>query len=254
MTMLLSTRLESIIKSIYRRHGRRKYGLCACEGERCCRELLTNRPELIEFALCSEDYQGTCAPPALIRVPPKKFRELTNTVSSQGILLVAKVPNLKNSARQAPPPDPFLVILDKISDPGNLGTILRTSLGVGLRELWVTAGSADPFNDKVIRAAMGAQFRLELREFDSLAEAVGELRRYGYQRIFRTDPHQGRNCFREKELFTRSGLIFGSEAQGAAAIPDAIPLHIPMPGNIESLNVAQALTVILFEFVKTTCK
>ena len=108
----------------------------------------------------------------------------------------------------------------------------------------------DPFGGKTIRSASGAQFALNLRCAESLEEAVQSLRELGITRFFRTEPSGGHSVFTEADLFKRSAIVLGNEANGAGRIDSSLPLNIPMPGSAESLNVAQAATVILFEFVR----
>ncbi|OGV60639.1 MAG: hypothetical protein A2X45_09475 [Lentisphaerae bacterium GWF2_50_93] len=246
---MLANKNRALIKSLYTRHGRKKHDLCVCEGLRCCRELISLRPDLVSLSICSEDFDASSLGNAPFeKISKSEFDSLSATVIPQGCLIVAKRPAM--TADDVPPADPFIIALDRVSDPGNLGTIIRTVRAVGLRELWLTDGTADPFNDKVIRSALASQFALKMRLFPGLDEMVCELRRFGYDRIYKTDPIGKSSCFEEKNLFTKSAIVFGSEAHGAGDVEGAVPLLIPMPGKIESINVAQAATVILFEAVR----
>lgn len=249
----LTKKQESLIKSLYTRHGRKKHNLCICEGLRCCYEVLNLNPQLVEIAVCSEDFDLSTLPAVaseinFIRVPQEKMKSFSSTVASQGVLVVAAKPEFSKS--DDAPADPYIFVLDRVMDPGNFGTILRTAKSVGLTELWFTAGSVDAFNDKVIRSAMGAQFGMTLREFSDLDVLAEELRRFGYNRIFRTTPHEGESCFTAPDLFEKTAIIIGNEANGAAELDGSLSLTIPMPGNYESINAAQAATVILFEYVR----
>ena len=114
----------------------------------------------------------------------------------------------------------------------------------------MTKGSAYPYSDKAVRSASGAQFALAVREYGSLDDVVDLLRAKGYPNIFRTAPGGGRSIFTEPGLFTKSVIVLGSEGAGAGEIPGSVNVLIPMPGDAESLNVAQAATVILFEHVR----
>lgn len=239
---------EALIRSLYTRHGRKKSGLCLCEGRRCCGEVLAARPELIEFSVCREDLRDEY--PGAVAVPGFRFSRLGATENSQGILLVARQP--EPTPEDSPLLDPFALVLDRVGDPGNFGTILRTAKAAGLRELWYTEGSADPFGDKTIRAAMGAQFTMNLRRFADLPALKEFLQRNGVGRFFRTDPHEGESCFVLRELYERSAVIIGSEAHGVSALPGSVPVTIPMPGGFESLNAAQAATIFIFEYVRRT--
>lgn len=246
---MLSSKQKNLIKSLYTRHGRKKSDLCICEGVRCCRELVQLRPDLVNLAVCSEDFDAaTVGNIEFSRITRNEFDSLSATVIPQGCLIVAGKTDM--TPGDTVPADPFMIALDRVSDPGNLGTIIRTVRAVGLKELWLTEGTADPFNDKVIRSALASQFALKMRLFPDLNEIVCELRKFGYGRIFKTDPKGGTDCFTEKNLFIKSAVVFGSEAHGVGDIDGSIPLVIPMPGKIESINVAQAATVILFEAVR----
>jgi TrmH family RNA methyltransferase len=246
---MLSNKQKSLIKSLYTRHGRKKNDLCICEGVRCCRELVLIRPELVSLAVCSEEFDtAEVGNMEFTRIPSDEFDALSATVIPQGCLIVAGKTDM--TPGDTVPADPFIIALDRVSDPGNLGTIIRTVRAVGLKELWLTEGTADPFGDKVIRSALASQFALKLRLFRDLNELACELRKFGYGRIYKTEPSGGADCFEEAGLFSKSAIVFGSEAHGAGEIEGGIPLVIPMPGKIESINVAQAATVILFEAVR----
>ncbi|MDD5697135.1 MAG: RNA methyltransferase [Victivallaceae bacterium] len=236
-----------MIKSLYTRHGRKKTGLCVCEGLRCCRELLQAAPELVRFTVCREalcpDFELS---PVCYEISDREFSQLAATIHAQGILCVAASPAFAGAS----PTDDFLPVLDRVGDPGNFGTILRTVRAAGLTELWYTEGSVDPFNDKTIRAATAAQFSLRLRGFPDLDTLAETAREYGYRAFYLTDPHAGVNLFTEPELYTKSVIIIGSEAHGVGEVTGAKRVTIPMPGRFESLNAAQAATVFLFEYVR----
>ena len=245
----LTNNQEKLIKSLYTRHGRKKHNMCVCEGIRCCMELAAASPALIHLVVKSDN---TSLPDNLARlqaveIPYQQMKKLSCTIASQGIIIVAHKPDI---LKEQTTDDPFAVILDGISDPGNMGTIIRTVKAVGLKHLWLTEGSADPFGEKVIRSAMAGQFHLNLRMFGNLKEALCESRRMGFMKIYRTDCHRGISIFETEDLFAKSAIIFGGEATGASPAAGSIPVTIPMPGKSESINVAQAATVTLFEAVR----
>jgi len=244
----LTKRQEALIRSLATRHGRRKTGLCRCEGVRCCQDVFQSHPELVELAVCADDLDLELPPVPTVRLPRARLEQLAATENTQGILAVVKRPD--PPAQE--PADPFLLTLDQVSDPGNFGTMIRTARAVGLREIWYTSGSVDPFGDKVIRSAMGSQFVVGMREYPDLPALLEAAAGFGYRNIYRTDVRAGANCFQESGLFERSVLIMGSEAHGAGAVENSRWVHIPMPGDAESLNVAQAATVLLFEYVRRT--
>lgn len=238
----------SLIKSLYTRHGRKKSELCVVDGVKCCTELLEKRSDLLELLISNHQSADKFKQYSPIVVDNTLLSQLSATVANQGVIAIARRP--AEIAHDHLPPDPFILVLDRIADPGNMGTILRTALAVGLKEVWLTAGTVDPFNDKTVRSAMSAQFVLGLRHFDSLSDLKQLLIKFGFSTIFRTDPHAGCSCFSKENLYDRSAIIIGSEADGAAELDGAESVTIPMPGNSESLNAAQAATVFLFEYVR----
>jgi len=248
MDRTLTQKEEALIKSLHSRHGRKKSGRCLCEGERCCGELFKSRPDLIELVICREDFDADFPDHKIIRVSDNLMAKLAPAETPPGVLMLVQrpaSPELKES-----PSDPFVLVLDRVADPGNFGTIIRTAKAAGLSEIWYTEGSADPFSDKVIRSAMSAQFTMKLWRLPDLEAVKKNLSGFGYKYFFRTDPSEGESCFKLPELFERSAIIIGSEAHGVSPLAEAIPVTIPMPGGFESLNVAQAATIFIFEYVR----
>ncbi len=249
METALSKRRESLLRALTTRHGRKNSGYCLVEGLRCVNELIALRPDLIEFCLLREGCSADRLPVEKTTVlDARKFDSLAATVNSQGILAIAKQPGYV--PLDAPRKDPYALVLDRIADPGNFGTIIRTARAVGLKEIWTVKGGVDPFGDKALRSASSAQFAVSIRLAESLEEMTGALKKLGVTRFFRTEPAEGHSVFREENLFQDSAIVLGNEANGAGPVRGALPLNIPMPGSAESLNVAQAATVILFESVR----
>lgn len=246
---ILSRRQEALIRTLSSRHGRKDNELCLCDGLRSSSEILALRPELVEMIVLREGMSFPLTfpiPPVVL--PEKEFQSLTSTVHSQGILVIAKRPApvpLTNPLR-----DSFALVLDRVGDPGNFGTIIRTARAVGLHEIWLTKGTVDPFCDKCLRSASGAQFAVSIRMGDSLESLLDDLRSLGITRRYRTLPDAGENVFQTQALFEHTAIVLGCESTGVSEASESHGLNIPMPGSAESLNVAQAATVILFEYVR----
>ena len=253
MLVELTHRIERQFAELQGRHGRKKSPYCLCEGVRCCGELLDSpAAESVVLAVVSEKLRTDF--PVLenypmVRVSDEKLQKLSGTVTSQGILLLLKRPEVAPESF-GPPEDPFIIAVDKLGDPGNFGTILRTARAAGLREFWFTTGSADAYAPKVIRSSLAAQFSMNLREFADLDALRSFAAQYNYNNFFLTDPHCGESCFECQELFERSVVVIGSEAHGIESSAAGCRVTIPMPGNFESLNAAQAATIVLFEHVR----
>lgn len=248
--MELTKREKSLVKALATRNGRRRSGCCRCEGVRAVRELLDNYPELVRFTIATprgiESLPGE-RPDDLRIVSEKEFEEIAGTVNSQGILTVAAIPPDAGDRAEGD----FILALDQLGDPGNFGTIARTFRAAGGREIWYTKGSIDPWGDKAVRAGMGAQFGLKMRRFETLEDLAQRAAQDGYNKFFIADPHQGESCFKCEALFDRSVIVIGGEPNGVLGVcPDAGRVIIPMPGDYESLNAAQAATIIIFESVR----
>jgi len=172
----------------------------------------------------------------------KLFDFLSETMSSQGILAVFETPSISIPDRA----HPLCVILDAISDPGNLGAIIRTSAAAGVDALFLGPNNVDWLNSKVVRAAMGAHFRVSIGLFNDDALAMIEAR----------CPNRVLSDCRAKQAHDQvdwtagTALIIGSEAHGASEKFRAFATTsaaIPMAGGVESLNAAIAAGVMLFE-------
>ena len=247
--MDLTRREKTLLLALMTRGGRRRSGCCRCEGVRAVRDLWTNFPDKVRFVAATErglDALGV-VPEQLRIVTDRDFEELAGTVNSQGVIAVAEMPEMASGAVQGD----FILALDQLGDPGNFGTIARSLRAAGQHELWYTKGSIDPWGDKAIRSGMGVQFALRMRRFETLEKLALAARELGFGKIFIADPHQGASCFKLPGLFEHSVIVIGGEPNGVLGVaPDAERVMIPMPGDYESINAAQAATVLIFESVR----
>lgn len=148
----------------------------------------------------------------------------------------------------SPAPDAARVVLEDIQDPGNLGTILRCAAASGVRDVLLSKGCVDVYSPKVLRAGMGAHFVLNIHEQVDLEAALAEFK--GRKLVTYLE---GSSSLYSQNLTGPVALVFGNEGAGVSpallALADA-RVRIPMPGHAESLNVAMAATVCLFERVR----
>lgn len=178
-------------------------------------------------------------------VEPRLLESISDTQTSQGILAVVPQVVKALSADWN-----FLLTLDGLRDPGNLGTIFRTAAAAGVQGCLLTPGTADPFAPKVVRAGMGAHFRLPIQFADW--EEIRRLAAQRKARIWIADSSRGQVCW-QTDLREPIVLVIGSEAEGAqpAAYSAADGLvRIPMPGGSESLNAAVAASILIFEVIR----
>jgi len=175
---------------------------------------------------------------------PAVFATLAETVTPQGLAVVVPLPQL------TPPTQPtFTLILDGVRDPGNAGALLRSAEAAGVELVLFGPETVDPYNDKVVRAGMGAHFRLPLRTCPDWAAVQQWLA--PTQQIYVAE---GRASLAYDQVDWRPpvALVVGGEAEGAGAAARAVatPIQIPMQGQVESLNAAVAGAIILFEVAR----
>jgi TrmH family RNA methyltransferase len=135
----------------------------------------------------------------------------------------------------------FVLVADRLNDPGNLGTILRSCEAAGVEAVVLTPGSVDPFNPKVIRASAGAVFHVPV-----VTNTLDELGRAGIRRVGTSSHHGARHV--DVDWTGRLAIVLGNEAHGLAddaAIDEWV--RIEHRGRAESLNVAMAGTILAFE-------
>lgn len=177
-------------------------------------------------------------------VAPHVLKAVADTDTPQGIAAVFGLRGLELPLH----PD-FIVAADAVRDPGNLGTLLRTAAAAGSQAVLLAPGCADPFSPKVLRAGMGAHFRLPVRALDW--DALRAYLKPACQ-VFVAEAGQGTPCW-QLDLRRPAALVVGGEAEGAGPQARALAdgyVTIPMPGRSESLNAAVAAGVLLFEVVR----
>ena len=187
---------------------------------------------------------------SLYRVDDKVMAKLSDTKTPQGIVAVVSLPSPSLEAL-APGPeeaDAPVVILDRVQDPGNLGTIIRTADAVGVRALLLLEGCADAYAPKVVRASMGSLFHVPVLSDLAPEDVLSWCSRQGYRTVA-TCLDGARDLYRTT-LPGRLAFLLGNEANGVApALQQAADerVYIPMAGKAESMNVAMAAGVLLFE-------
>ncbi len=172
------------------------------------------------------------------------LRDLGLVDTPSGLLAVAAMPranaavNRKNDA----------ILLDAVQDPGNVGTLLRTAAAAGITQALLGPGCASAWSPKVLRAGQGAHFALSIHEDVDLAAFVAE-----YEGTTAVTSLDGATSLYEAQWQGPLAWVFGSEGQGVRPELQAaagLRIRIPMPGTVESLNVAAAAAICLFEVVR----
>jgi TrmH family RNA methyltransferase len=177
------------------------------------------------------------------------FDEVTDTDNPQGILALCKMPD-EASVNDLKENEGVIVATDAIQDPGNLGTIIRTSAWFGSKALLSGKGSVDVYNPKVVRSTAGATGALPVISGD-LNEILSELESSGWKTLL-LDGNPGATALNELPVHNKTILVVGNEANGidkSLITPDRTRVLIPCPssGNpVESLNAAVAMSIALW--------
>lgn len=175
------------------------------------------------------------------------FREVSETKTPQGILGLVRRPvyRLEDILNA---PNPFLLLLEDIRDPGNLGTMIRTAEGAGVTGVIFGDSTVDIFNPKVVRATMGSIFRVPFYQAEDFYEAIDVVKQKG---ITVYAAHLlGTDYDTEDNYRVNCAFLIGNEANGlserATEKADRL-IKIPMAGKVESLNAAVAAAVLMYE-------
>jgi TrmH family RNA methyltransferase len=251
ITSAHNPRLKLVRALMGRAKERRTAGAFVAEGVRLVEDALAAGWPF-RFALYSEalSERGKALVEALIAkgidvesVPPELLQSVSETETPQGVLAV-----LSLDPRPAPAKPGFILVPDQVRDPGNLGTLLRTAAAAGVDEVLVPPETADPWAPKVVRAGMGAHFRLTVTGagWDSIRARVDGLS------VYLADMAGEQTCW-QADFRGPLTLIVGGEADGASPEARALAtagIHIPMPGGMESLNAGVAGAILMFEVVR----
>ena len=245
------------LKQLQQKKFRQEQGRLLIEGTRLVREALSSRAEILEV-FHTRDFEAAEAGAQLLgklaanagRIVPVTSRELdafTETVHAQGVAAVVLFQTVSPEALLQKRGSPgVLVAIDAVSDPGNLGSMIRTCDWFGVAGLMLGRNSVELLNPKVVRGTMGSLFHLPVAVDVDLLSALSRAKELGYS-VYVTDVH-GETHFDHVRYSDRSILVFGNEAWGVSdqilQLADT-RLTIRRYGSAESLNVGVACGVVL---------
>jgi TrmH family RNA methyltransferase len=244
------------IAALHRTKERNETGLFLIEGPHLLKEALDSKLAKIERIYVTERYAQTkegsqCLQSAarrgivLTELSEQAFGKAAETETPQGVLAVAAQPKI---GLPDLPANQMILFLDRVQDPGNVGTIIRTAAAAGAGGVIVAEGGVDPFSGKVVRASQGAIFSLPVVARVPVSDAVEWAARKGLP-VICTSPHSG-EVYYQIDLSGAGLLVLGHESQGVSAEMTKAAnklVRIPIIGRAESLNVAIAAAVLLFE-------
>lgn len=210
--------------------------------------------EVIKAGKLSEEAKNNLAIRDYYIVADSVFKNMSDTVTPQGILAIAKQKEynleeiLAKDAKEKLDKGRSFIILESIQDPGNLGTIIRTAEGAGVSGIIMNKETVDIYNSKVIRSTMGSVYRVPFMVTENLPETINELKKNNVT-VFAA--HLQGDEYYAKDLYKGNvAFLIGNEGNGLsddiAKMADKY-VKIPMAGMVESLNASVAAAILMYE-------
>ena len=247
---------NQIIKQCIRLQSKKyrdKEGLYVIEGPNLVEEALKNGAKL-KAVLVMEDYdlKDSMENVDIYLLGNRLFSKVSNTETPQGIMAIVEKEEKTFDQILALDEEKGargnLLVLDKLQDPGNIGTMIRTADAAGYLAIVLVKGSGDVYSPKVVRSAAGSLFRIPMiyvEDYEELEEQMGKMSKRLVATGFDTDHY-----YYQEDLSEGIALIIGNEGNGVdpllMAKADAI-VKIPMEGTIESLNAAVSAGILMYE-------
>lgn len=248
------------IKKLKEKKYRDEYGEFIIEGAKIISEAIKEKMQISEIIICEGCDKSELIETHLkyemakfecIYVAQNIFKLISTVENSQGILAVIKKNKDANKIEFS---ENFIIALDDVQDPGNLGTIIRTIDSAGLKQVIISKGTADCYNPKVVRSTMGAIFRVNVIECDNLVETLNNLKQNNFKIVITS--LKSKKTLYETDL-NKKVVVFGNEANGVSKEVEKIAdekMIIPMLGKSESLNVSVSTGVVIYEYVRRIYK
>lgn len=248
------------IKALKVKKHREEKQMFFIEGTRFVEDALKEKAEILYILVSDRFLQSSDADKLinmipkesskLYHLPDKLFKEISDTENPQGIMAVLKMTNysLNDILNED---NNFLVILEAIQDPGNMGTIIRTADAAGVGGIILSKGCVDLYNSKVLRSTMGSVFHVPIYFSDNLVDDLKVIKSKGIELYA---AHLAGNMeYYEVADWSNSGIIIGNEANGISSeiseMADTL-VKIPMIGRAESLNASVAAALLIYEVLR----
>ena len=248
-------KLLTLARDLTRRKAREKHSLFVAEGVRSVEELLKSELRILGAIVApqlSSAPRGQALRDRLesanvefSEVTEKEFRSAAETESPQGVLAIAEIPRRSLSSIDVPSVC-RIILLDGVQDPGNVGTILRTAAALGALATVSLPGTVDIWNPKVVRSSMGAQFHHHAQHAE-IEELAAFLERH---KIELWAAEAAGEPLNRSDAPNRLSIAVGNEGAGLSPSLRALAsrsVALPISSTVESLNVAVATGIILYE-------
>lgn len=248
-----NARVKNVILLQKKAKERIEQGLFVIEGKKMFGEVMRDAPQEISEVYVTEEFLSDASQAAALSgisyetVTQSVMKAMAETMEPQGILALVRIPRFDKKKLWENPKGLF-VALENLRDPGNLGTILRTSEAAGVSGILLSKESVDIYNPKVIRSTMGAIFRVPHFYTEDFLGELAEMKKKGA--TLYAAHLSGTMDYDEPSYEGRSVILIGNEANGltpeATALANCL-VRIPMEGKTESLNAAVATALLVYE-------
>lgn len=253
ITSASNVQVKRIIGLLGRAKNRCKEQVYVVEGSKMVLEAPKNLVEKIYISQAYEaqhaDFYNVVGVEAsrVEVVSDSVFHQMSDTKTPQGIMAIVKMQQYSEHDILGGE-NAFVMVLEDIQDPGNLGTILRTGEGAGISGVIMSRNTVDIYNPKTIRSTMGSLYRVPFLYTDNLAETIGTMKALGIKTY--AMHLNGQNTYAQKDYRGKCAFFIGNEGNGlkaeTAALADEL-MRIPMEGSVESLNAAISSAIIMYE-------
>lgn len=245
------------VKKLKEKKYRDEYNEFIIEGIKITQEAIEEKAKIKAVIICEDCKNQSAIPNELlyevakmncIYVSEKVFMSISDVTNPQGIMAIIEKENEENLKIDFS--NDKILILDNIQDPGNMGTIIRTCDSLNMKQIIVSKGSSDIYNPKVVRATMGAIFRIKIIESDDLVKTIKELKKHKFK-VYATDLKTKNTIYNVD--YKKSAVIIGNEANGVSQEvldESSYRIKIPMLGKSESLNAGVAASIVLYEMFR----
>ena len=247
--MIITSKDNEIIK-IIKKLKEKKYRLDSyiVEGIKMVKEAISENQEIALIAI-REDFKIDFDTKNIktVTISNKIFNDISDVKTPQGILAVIK----KNQNNQIETNSNYILALDSLQDPGNMGTIIRTADSANINQIIINKTTVDPYSPKVIRSTMGAIYRTNIIEVEDLKATLKEMKLKGFQ-IITTDLKATQSIY-DINYNNKTVVVIGNEANGVSQeiLQTADKkVIIPMLGKTESLNASIAASIMIYEYVR----
>lgn len=259
ITSASNEKIKEVKKLVKSSKERYEQGVYIVEGIRMFREIPDNQIEAVyvseSFYSNNTDLIDNCKVEVCV-VSDKVFNGISDTGTPQGVMALVKMNKwsledvLGEGKDNSVSDKTFLIIAERLQDPGNLGTIMRTTEAAGATGIVLSSDSVDVYNPKVVRSTMGSIFRVPVYVSENLAADIDVIKEKG---VTIYGAHLKGQDFYEKDFTKLCAFLIGNEGKGlseeiSGRADDLI--KIPMKGKVESLNAATSVAVISYEVLR----